>query len=159
MNRLQRILTATVIASQMACDSEQVVGPSADELIDTPLSAVVDGKDMVLSSTIFRSFAPGTPANGGPLTATLVVSFTDGSFVPTTLVLDSVWVVSGNHVWTTTTNAVFMENPPNTELKALVLDGPKWGPDIFVDVILRIVDTGGTPHRVRAANQVISRIN
>ncbi len=36
-------------------------------------------------------------------------------------------------------------------------NGPKWGPDIKVDVVVRIVDRAGNEYLLKASNQKIER--
>jgi hypothetical protein len=45
------------------------------------------------------------------------------------------------------------ETAPNYEV--IVRDGPKWGPDVMVDVIVRLRDSAGTESLFRAPKQLI----
>jgi hypothetical protein len=38
-------------------------------------------------------------------------------------------------------------------------DGPKWGPDIYVDVVVQIIDEEGNAYLLRASDQEIIRLD
>jgi len=70
--------------------------------------------------------------------------------------MDALWIVYKNEVW----KAWFLEaysplDPDRIRFGRFFRDGPKWGPDVSVDVIVRIDGGDGDLQLLRATNQLI----
>ena len=80
----------------------------------------------------------------------------DKSAIPVDVVVDGMWVVNGDEVW----RANPREEQPRTEptkLEVVAREGPRWGPGITVDVVVRLKGPDGANAFVRAAGQPINR--
>lgn len=98
---------------------------------------------------------PPSPQDGRPLTAIARVQTVDRTPVPATLRATDVWVVLGSDVW----RAAVREERPRSDTapdyEVVARDGPKWGPDVTVDVVVRLTD-GRRDWLLRAADQRIA---
>lgn len=92
------------------------------------------------------------------MAVTLRIVLTEGS-TPLTpaIAIDSVWVVNGSLIWA---QQVTKAGPPNARpggYEESVGGGPKWGPGIPVDVVVRVRLASGAPHLLRASGITIQR--
>jgi hypothetical protein len=130
---------------------------AAGDLRAAPLSIDVGGQQLVLSPYLWRDFQPVAPADGQPLIAVLRVQASGNAPVSNTIRVDAVWVVFGDEVWAT---AISEERAPSSTqpfYEAVVRNGPKWGPGVNVEVVVRVRDRQGSARLLRAANQPINR--
>jgi hypothetical protein len=128
-----------------------------DQLLAIPETTLVDGRILVLSTLLWRDFQPICPPDGRPLIAVAHIDATDTAGLPPTTSSDALWIVYSNHVWKSYfTNESHPPYPPRpNRLEKIAREGPKWGPHVYVDVIVRILDGRGFPHFLRATSQWI----
>ena len=148
------ILLIAVVALS-ACEARTPLSPAGSgELRTAPTSILVEGRTLTLRATLWRDFMPISPPDGKPLAAALQVQSSSGT-VPTSLRAAVVYVVLGGDVWTTAA----LEERSRTETapayEVVARDGPKWGPDVNVDVVVRLTD-GSRSWLLRAPHQRIS---
>jgi hypothetical protein len=71
--------------------------------------------------------------------------------------VDAAWVVLGDAIW----NAQPVEERPresgSPSLEVVGRNGPKWGPDVSVDVIVQVRDERNATYRLQARQQPIAR--
>lgn len=139
-------------------------GVSVSEPPDIPISELlaaddtitVEGRQLFLSTYMWRDFQPISPPDGKPLIAIVYVTATDTARLPISISTDAIWVVFNNQVWKSWfTNQQIMTNGLN-QIAKLARDGPKWGPEVYVDVIVRVKHGQGNQF-LRASNQWIGR--
>ena len=130
---------------------------STDELLATPEAIVINGREYILESYLWRDFQPICPPDGEPLIGVIFVIATDSLQFPSALDANYVWVIKDNDVWDT--ELINCESPYGQEYKLKKRtkeSGPKWGPEIYVDVVVQLVDDDST-YLLRASNQYIIR--
>ena len=157
MSRSTCVLACALVAVT-SCASDGPTSPgsvSIAELTAAPTSVVVAGKTLTLASQLWRDFQPISPPDGKPLIGALQVRTSDGSAVSDSVQADAVWVVMGTQVWSghPREERPRRETAPVYELVAR--DGPKWGPDVNVDVVIRLRDAANRDVLLRAPNQPI----
>src|SRR5687767_6858823 len=94
-------------------------GPSEPELTGlrrTPTSVILAGQPFELPVSLYRDFAPASPADGRPLAA--VVRLPDQL---ATVRVERIWVLFGDQLW-----SAVAEQVPGTQ-DWVARDGPKWG--------------------------------
>ncbi len=158
-----KIFTSLVFAiSLIGCSQNPVSAPPdipADQLLASPDTITVNGRQLYLTTYMWRDFQPISPPDGKPLIAICYVTATDTTQLPGSISADAVWIVYSNQVWKSWfTN----ETPPSDELRPnrivkYARNGPKWGPRIYVDVIVRVTVGNGNSQLLRASNQWIGR--
>jgi hypothetical protein len=98
---------------------------------------------------------PISPPDGKPLVAGLQVRTEDGSDVPATVRADMVWVLNGADTWSTLPREERSRQETAPVYELVARDGPKWGPGITVDVVVRLHEAGGRKSLLRVANRLI----
>jgi hypothetical protein len=125
------------------------------DLNGAPSSIVVGGKTLTLTTSLWRDFMPISPPDGKPLIAVLEVRTADGSAVPADVRADMVWVVFGKETWS---KAPTEERPRSETAPAyefVARDGPKWGPGVEVDVVVRLRTPNGATYLLSVRKQRI----
>jgi len=122
-----------------------------------PDTLVVNGRRLSLSAYLWRDFMPISPPDGKPLMAVLTISAADSATIPSSLVCDAVWVIYQHEIW-----KAWLEIPPPggvkpNQISRTARDGPRWGPNVYVDVIVRVIDASGASRLLRAPHQWIGR--
>lgn len=137
------------------CKSPTVSLTAGNDLSTAAREVVVSGQQYTLSTTLWRDFQPISPPDGKPLTALVNIIETGSRAIPTDLKADSIWVMNGDEIWGTLfSSETRPENSPHI-LEKIARDGPKWGPDIAVDVVVRLVDSNEKTYLLRADDQMI----
>lgn len=153
-----RLLTAFLILVATACGSDTPTAPStpatAAELRAVPTSVNAGNVTLSLSTSLWRDFMPPTPQDGRPLVAVVRVQTADRSPVPTSIRATQLWVVFGDSVWSATPREERPRGDTEPDYEIVAREGPKWGPDVRVDVIVRLTD-GARVWHVRASEQRI----
>jgi hypothetical protein len=148
-----------VLATAMAGCRSSAALPSRplSQLRSAPSSVEVEGRTLALTAELWRDFMPISPPDGKPMTASLRIATQSSDPLPEGVQADSVWVLFGEHVWET----IAVEQGPRTAaasgFEIVASEGPKWGPEVQVDVVVRVVDGQGRVHLLRAPNQNVSR--
>jgi hypothetical protein len=152
------IALAVAALTLAACGREEITGhPSPAELRDAPASVVVAGQRLVLEADLWRDFMPSSPPDGRPLAAVLRVKVAGGGLPSADVRADHVWVVNGAAVWETTPVEEHPRGSMGPWLEVVARDGPKWGPGVRVDVVVRLRDKSGQAYLLRAADRLIGR--
>ena len=124
-------------------------------LASAPDRAQVDGREYTLAVNAWRDFQPVAPPNGQPLVVVVKASPSDTMPLPSALAIDRVWVLNGKEQWSSAPEPATRE-PAASRLETAVRGGPKWGPGIKVDVVVRLKQ-GKQTWLVRAAGVEIKR--
>jgi len=153
-------VTCAALAS-LGCGSGSPAAPESSQQDDpaaVPTSVVLAGKTLTLSTYLWRNFQPASPADGRALSGVLRVSTSDGSAVPSSITADKVWIILESQVWIATPSETGIRGGTASVYELIVRDGPKWGPGVAVDVMIRLQDGSGRMVLLRAANQPIMRL-
>jgi hypothetical protein len=133
-----------------------IAGCAADEccLSEPPVES--QDREYQLEAHLGRDFMPPTPPDGRPLVASIRVIEQHGKPIPSGYQLTDLWVINEDQVWVTTLSD---EGQPHEqhEILGIARDGPKWGPDIFVDVIVAMDKGDGDSELLRAVDERIYR--
>lgn len=158
MTRLRLLpVLATAVLLLAGCDPPTTtISPEPQPLLEAPTQVRVDGYDLTLETSLSRDFKPLSPPDGRPLIAVLWIKTADGRPFPAGVTADRVSVVYGDEVWTAPARQEH-ESWRAGVLEAIARDGPKWGPDVTVDVVVRLRGPGGTEFLLRAPDQRIGR--
>ena len=159
-------LAATLLAA-IACGAKSEppapIGEDAAALRQAPTtSAPLAGFTYRLETYLWRDFMPGPDVgpNGKPLIAVARVTVVDDTAAfPAAVTVDRMWIVNDGEIWETVPRE---EQPRGSSGKVETIevvgrDGPRWGPGITVDVVVRLRGPGGASTLLRAAAQPIHR--
>jgi hypothetical protein len=154
------------VLSLAGCGGEHLLKPVTLTLVSpvvlaqvrsAPDSVTVAGVGLRLSTYLWRDFMPVAPPDGQPLAAALFITTADSSEFPAELSADAAWVLNGSGVWATWVSETFPRAPDYPTLRVFADGGPKWGPGIEVDVVVRLRAAAGAAWYLRARRQVIQR--
>jgi hypothetical protein len=173
MNIIFTLLLALIAAAYPFQKFPALVGQSKENLsvsiIDlrkAPTEVVLDGKSLSLSAYLWRDFNPSSPPDGTPMMAVFKVATSDKKPFPSGVRMDRAWVLFGEQMWETSKFRAQVKRPPDGKdswvncphspvCEADARDGPKWGPDVFVDVVVRLIDKEGRHHLLQAPKQCV----
>ena len=157
MCRLVIGLAALLVLDGCGGSSPTAPTPGATELAAAPTAVTVAGKSLKLETFLWRDFMPVAPPDGQPLLASLQVRTADGSDVPATVRADMVWVLNGSETWSVVPREEKSRSNTAPYYEVMARDGPKWGPGITVDVVVRLRDAEERAFLLRAPGQMIHR--
>jgi len=131
-----------------------------DALLSSPEQVEINSRRYTLETYLWRDFMPGdSPPDGKPLIALIRIIAIDLLPFPSTLDANRLWVINGQEVWETEFSDEQIPTNPNRkhQLEKIARNGPKWGPGIYVDVVVRIIDYKNKTYLLKASNQYIGR--
>jgi hypothetical protein len=124
-----------------------------------PEQIEIDGREYILETYLWRDFMPISPPDGKPLIALIWVTATDSLAFPSSIDANRLWVINDELVWETEFSDENLPKDPNRkhQLEKIARDGPKWGPNIQVEVVVQVVDGENNTYLLRASDQWIYR--
>ncbi|MBE3072631.1 MAG: hypothetical protein IMZ67_06615 [Acidobacteria bacterium] len=122
---------------------------------DAPDSVRLAGKTLTLKASLWRDFMPIAPIDGRPLVAVLTATTVDQSPFPAGVTADKAWVFHAGLTWETVVDQEQQPGPGTPSLEVVARDGPKWGPNVQVDVVIRLWDSRGNQYLLQAKRQTI----
>ena len=105
----------------------------ATELRQNKELIITNENTFFLTSYIWRDFMPVAEENGSQLMCVVHLIEQDSLDIPNSMDLKKIYIINGNTVWSSEIEGVTMEN--NYIIRGGVGEGPKWGPNIEVDVV------------------------
>jgi hypothetical protein len=127
--------------------------PSLKGLLSAPEEVTIEGRKLTLETYLWRDFMPGVGSGGSSLLALVRVTAVDRQLFPSTVDADRLWIVYQGAIWETEFSETINES--QHQLSKYARGGPKWGPSVYVDVIVRIVHITGRGYLLRASRQHI----
>lgn len=154
---MRRLSIACTLFLLWSCGGSSPTAPTpgAAELASAPTAVTVAGKSLRLETFLTRDFMPISPPDGKPLGGVLRIRTADSSGVPATVRADMVWVLNGSETWSAVPREERSRSETAPVYELIARDGPKWGPGITVDVVVRLRDAAGRSFLLRAPNQDI----
>lgn len=128
--------------------------PSLKELLAAPAEITVAGRVLTLETYLWRNLMPGVGPEDRPLLAIIRVTAADGQPFPPTIDADRLWIIYEGDIWETELSETTDGSPH--QLSKIARNGPQWGPNAYVTVVVRIIPiTGGSQSLLRASHQFI----
>ncbi len=126
--------------------------PTISELLNSPSSIVLGNNVLNLEGYFYRDFMPPTQPNGSPLIAICRVIDSSGAALNDSIELTKFYMIYQNQLWKSDYTDLRWIEPNGIE--GVARNGPKWGPDVFVDVVCEF-RSKGTLYRLLAKEQEI----
>lgn len=121
---------------QISTDSK-LLNKLYDQSADT-LS--IDGHRYILDAILYRDFMPISPPEGKNLISINRLINIDSVSVPDNLDITDQYVINNDSIWLAKYDEQPIESLPYM-IEKISFNGPKWGPNISVDVIVKINDS------------------
>ena len=157
------LLCVAVLALVAGCGTAcRCCRPAGASPASAPERVRIDGREYTLSANAWRDFQPVAPPDGQPLIVVVKVSPSDMMPLPSDIAIDRIWVLNGKKQWSAAPEESgdrgqsTTGQSPVTRLETAVRGGPKWGPGIKVDVVVRLKQ-GKQTWLVRAPGVEIKR--
>jgi hypothetical protein len=159
VNRLRFPVSVAATVLIAACGSSPVA-PGEDHSITqlraAPTSVNVGGVSLRLTPLVWRDFQPISPPDGKPMIVALRVT-TGGSAFPPGVTAPRAWVLFEEGVWPAIISEEVPYAPGGPMREWVIRNGPKWGPNVYVDVIIELVTGPSTAFLLLARNQLVAR--
>jgi len=131
---------------------------SLNVLRTAPEHIEIDNREYVLETYLWRDFMPISPPDGKPLIAIAWITAVDSQPFPSSLDADLLWVINEDEIWKEKCSIKReLGARRQHQLEIIAREGPKWGPGIYVDVVVRIIDEENNIYLLRAEDQLIGR--
>ena len=118
----------------------------------------VADRNLILKTQLWRNFMPISPPDGKPLIGSIVLQTMEKVSLPPGVQVEAVWVVNDKTLWSPSPLEV-NKGDDSTQIEIVVRNGPKWGPGIKVDVVVRVRDAQGHAFLLKAPRQEIQRVD
>ncbi|MDQ2721178.1 MAG: hypothetical protein M3Z26_15630 [Bacteroidota bacterium] len=135
--------------------SVQTNADLANALRLSPVAIQIDSDSLFLTTSLWRNFMPETEKNGSGLYCSNKLAHKDSIPIPPELKLKNLYVINGNQIWTSQDPQISKEEP--SSIRIFINSGPKWGPDVFVDVVCEF-EINKKTYRIIAKQQEIDAV-
>jgi hypothetical protein len=147
MKSISQVLFFTLLLIS-SCEKDSTQNPNIKvdhdlvlELYDKARDTIlIDAYNYFLEAFLWRDFQPISPPNGQPLISINWLVRADSNAIPSNIKLKLQYVINGDSVWI----ADYMNDTrssPEYKQEKISMNGPKWGPNIYVNIIAKITDT------------------
>jgi hypothetical protein len=142
-----------------ACDrapTAPVSVPAPPAVGTAPVTLTAGTLTLRLEASAWRDFMPMSPSGGSTMSLVVRLRTTSGAPLPDGVTVTTAWVVYEGKAWVselTPTGAPW--GPDVVELKAT--GGPRWGPDVPVDVAVRVNGLEGGPKLIATRQVLVER--
>lgn len=130
-----------------------LVACNADELRTSPTAVTINGSMLTLDAYVWRDFMPPTDSNGDPMRSTVTLNLISGPEILNDIHLVRQYVINGDEVWAADLYDLSINSSSYSGTSS---NGPKWGPDIEVDVVLEFTHESKT-YKVLAEDIIIDK--
>lgn len=137
------------------------------DLRNAPTTVMVDNRSLHLSAYAWRDFTPGNAGvEGSPMMIAFKIISDDNQPLPSGLRMERAWVLFGEQVWEVSNlrgpkadqdreKDSWIKCPVAPVCEVSVSGGPKWGPGVYVDAVMRLTDREGREYFLQAPHQFV----
>lgn len=149
-----------IFISLSACEKYKIEGEIknnpklAQELRESPEFISLSNNNLRLSTYLWRDFMPIAEQDGSKLYCVNWLTDVDSISISSSIYLNKQYVIKNNEVWVAAYNTV--KNKNDVSFEGFVENGPKWGPNIEVDVVCEF-ELHGQTYKILAKSQSIHR--
>jgi len=137
-------LIIVMALSFLSCDKESVI--DNERILQIRKNAVetltIGSSSFVLDAYLWRDFMPISPENGKPMISINWLVSTDFVKIPENISMVKQYVFFEDEIWVANyENEAPTPSLPEYKLERISRNGPKWGPNVYVDIISQIRDS------------------
>ncbi len=138
------LIAICILLSCLSCKKEKHQ-TFADELRQSPEQITFETKTLDLIASLRRDFMPISEPGGSPLYANSTIIEVDSQDIPESIHLIKHFIIHGDEIWETEFTKI--NTLYSWAIRGSSQNGPKWGPDIEVDVVCEF-ELNGKTHRI-----------
>ncbi len=140
---MKKIAILLVLGVFLTASCEKDQGNESSQIRKKAVDTLIIGSNtFVLDAYLWRDFMPVSPKNGKPMISINWLVSTDLTKIPENISMIKQYVFFGDEVWEAEyENEAPSPSLPEYKLERISRNGPKWGPNINVDVISQIYDS------------------
>lgn len=146
-----------LLALVASASCSTLVAPPVADLRGAPVTVTIDGRSVALHAELWRDFMPVSPPDGKPMAAVVRLVRADDAAPINDLRIEELFVLFGEQLWEPHSLEERLPGSGQDWYEVVARDGPKWGPGVDVDVIVRVRSPGGVSQLLRAAGVRIQR--
>lgn len=164
---IQKILILAILIFIRSCEKKDIDTGSVilfDKELISQLNSkshdtlVIGSNAYVLDVFLWRDFMPIAPPNGKPMKSINLLREIDSTEIPDNIDLIKQYVVYNDTIWISEYDNEYSPDQLEYSIKKLSVEGPKWGPEIYVDVISNIHDSStDKDYFIRTKNVYVER--
>ena len=134
---------------------KELIGELISKSYDT---LEVDSNTFVLDAFLWRNFMPITELGGEPMISINWLREIDSNYIPDNIDLIEQYVINNDSIWISDFENESRPPQPDYMIEKISRDGPKWGPEIYVDVISKVYNSAkDEAYYIRKENVYIVR--
>ena len=146
---MKKLIYVFLFIGLLSCDRIEVNNNNSvrldKELINELFSKSVDtlaieSMKLVLDAYLWRDFMPVSPPNGKSLLAVNWLISVDSTDILGRIDLIEQYVIYGDSIWISEYENE-IHGTPAYKIEKISRNGPKWGPNLYVDIISKIHDS------------------
>jgi len=136
-----------------------VLSVPIQELLNAPEQLGIDNYSFALETYLWRDFMPICPPDGQPLRAVAIANEIDSLEIPDSFNIVMMWVINGDKAWEINSpEGQYYYGIQPFQINVSASGGPKWGPRIYVTVVVQLADGDDDEiYLLKATNQYIGR--
>ena len=149
-----------------SCEKDPIDG---DIIVDNELlerlysestdTLTIENQILVLNTELYRNFFPGGLPESRPLTASVDIINIDSTQILDNIKINKLYVINNEQMWISTPIDCDNCYLPEYVLRINSSNGPEWETNIFVDVIIEIIDIEiSTSYYLIAEDQLIYKV-
>lgn len=127
---------------------------TADDLKSSPTTLNIGGSYFTLDAVLWRDFMPPTEPNGKPMSSKVQLNLISGPDILSNITFVRQYVIYGTEIWAAD---IYFIGVNSNFIEGTSSGGPKWGPDVNVDVVLEF-KYDNTTYKILCPNQPIERV-
>ena len=129
----------------------------ANQLKSCPENVAINGNKYTLFTYLWRDFMPSSEPNGGSLMCVIkITGHNEENILYNPTSLSKIYVVYNHQIWISDTFEAHIFHDDDWEV--VIRNGPKWGPNVAVDVICEFNNTGES-YKLISKSQIINAIH
>lgn len=160
MSKIQALIAVSIIAAVTTVSGCELVGEGGAEcasVLAAEEQVTIEGRDFILETSLWVNLMPPISPEGPDLNIAAKMTAADGDDFPADYDADFVWLLQDDKV----VAVEFVEERPrelsgDNIMEKMASTKEKLDPETPVDVVVRIIDTGGEKHYLRASGQTIT---
>jgi ATP sulfurylase len=151
------VLVSLFLSALIGCSKEDnleedLQANQIEALLTSPEMLNIDNYLLKVESDIWRDFMPPSDSSGRALTARVLLSERNQRTLDNSLQLEKIYLINKTELWSKSFDT--FDNSSPYQVTGTARNGPKWGPNITVDLICEF-SFKGESYRLLAKDQEI----